>query len=40
MEPLHGPIKDYAWGSRSAIAELQGRPVPSATPEAELWLGA
>ncbi|WBB88758.1 mannose-6-phosphate isomerase, class I [Verrucosispora sp. WMMC514] len=40
MEPLHGPIKDYAWGSRSAIAELQGRPVPSAAPEAELWLGA
>ncbi|MTK01248.1 mannose-6-phosphate isomerase, class I [Micromonospora sp. CP22] len=40
MEPLHGPIKDYAWGSRSALAELQGRPVPSATPEAELWLGA
>ncbi|GIJ40483.1 mannose-6-phosphate isomerase, class I [Micromonospora andamanensis] len=40
MEPLYGPIKDYAWGSRSAIAELQGRPVPSAAPEAELWLGA
>ncbi|WP_341719137.1 mannose-6-phosphate isomerase, class I [Micromonospora sp. FIMYZ51] len=40
MEPLYGPIKDYAWGSRSAIAELQGRPVPSDGPEAELWLGA
>ncbi|MGW0506474.1 mannose-6-phosphate isomerase, class I [Micromonospora sp. NPDC003241] len=40
MELLHGPIKDYAWGSRSAIAELQGRPVPSDGPEAELWLGA
>ncbi|GIJ77909.1 mannose-6-phosphate isomerase [Micromonospora phaseoli] len=40
MEPLYGPIKDYAWGSRSAIAELQGRPTPSAGPEAELWLGA
>ncbi|WFE44838.1 mannose-6-phosphate isomerase, class I [Verrucosispora sp. WMMD1129] len=40
MEPLYGPIKDYAWGSRSAIAELQGRPAPSAVPEAELWLGA
>ena len=24
----------------SAIAELQGRPVPGAGPEAELWLGA
>ncbi|MBY8872211.1 mannose-6-phosphate isomerase, class I [Micromonospora sp. PLK6-60] len=40
MELLHGPIRDYAWGSRSAIAQLQGRPVPSAGPEAELWLGA
>ncbi|MFJ6195307.1 mannose-6-phosphate isomerase, class I [Micromonospora sp. NPDC092111] len=40
MELLYGPIRDYAWGSRSAIAELQGRPVPSAGPEAELWLGA
>ncbi|MFE9188791.1 mannose-6-phosphate isomerase, class I [Micromonospora sp. NPDC007208] len=40
MEPLYGPIRDYAWGSRSAIALLQGRSVPSAGPEAELWLGA
>ncbi len=40
MELLYGPIKDYAWGSRSAIAELQGRSVPSDGPEAELWLGA
>ncbi|MEU7589028.1 mannose-6-phosphate isomerase, class I [Micromonospora sp. NPDC049230] len=40
MEPLYGPIRDYAWGSRSAIALLQGRVVPSAGPEAELWLGA
>ncbi|MFF5171629.1 mannose-6-phosphate isomerase, class I [Micromonospora sp. NPDC000089] len=40
MEPLTGPIRDYAWGSRTAIAQLQGRPVPSAGPEAELWLGA
>ncbi|MGK5738469.1 mannose-6-phosphate isomerase, class I [Micromonospora sp. URMC 103] len=40
MELLYGPIRDYAWGSRSAIAALQGRPVPSDGPEAELWLGA
>ncbi|QLQ39406.1 mannose-6-phosphate isomerase, class I [Micromonospora robiginosa] len=40
MELLQGPIRDYAWGSRTAIAELQGRPVPSDGPEAELWLGA
>ena len=40
MEHLRSPIRGYAWGSRSVIAELQGRPVPSAEPEAELWLGA
>src|SRR5580658_5888748 len=40
MELLHPVIRAYAWGSRSAIAALQGRPVPSAGPEAELWMGA
>ncbi|WP_027659317.1 mannose-6-phosphate isomerase, class I [Salinispora fenicalii] len=40
MELLYGPIRNYAWGSRSAIATLQGRPSPSPEPEAELWLGA
>jgi mannose-6-phosphate isomerase len=29
----------YAWGSREAIAALQGRPA-SEGPEAELWIGA
>lgn len=38
--PLRGVIRPYAWGSRTAIAGLQGRPAPSDTPEAELWLGA
>jgi mannose-6-phosphate isomerase len=38
--PLRGVIRPYAWGSRSALAELQGRPAPSDAPEAELWLGA
>lgn len=33
-------VQPYAWGSRTAIAELQGRRVPSAGPEAELWIGA
>jgi len=33
-------VMPYAWGSRTAIATLQGRPVPSPTPEAELWMGA
>jgi mannose-6-phosphate isomerase len=40
MELLDNPMRRYAWGSRTAIAELQGRPVPSPHPEAELWLGA
>lgn len=31
--------RDYAWGSRSAIAEFRGRAAPGG-PEAELWLGA
>ncbi len=32
MEPLLGQIRPYAWGSRTAIAALQGRPVPSEGP--------
>lgn len=37
---LENPIQNYAWGSRTAIADLLGRPAPSALPEAELWIGA
>jgi mannose-6-phosphate isomerase len=40
MERLEGQIRPYAWGSRTVIATLQGRPAPSDGPEAELWLGA
>ena len=40
VRPLTGVIRPYAWGSRSVLAALQGRPVPSEGPEAELWLGA
>ena len=40
MELLQPVIRPYDWGSRHAIAELQGRPVPAAGPEAELWMGA
>lgn len=40
MRRLHNQIRQYEWGSREAIATVQGRPVPSATPEAELWVGA
>ena len=37
LEPVTQP---YAWGSHTVIAELQGRPAPTAKPEAELWMGA
>src|ERR1700722_6348666 len=37
LEPVTQP---YAWGSHTAIAELQGRPAPTQQPEAELWMGA
>lgn len=40
MDLLQGRIQNYAWGSRTAIAELLGKPVPAPLPEAELWMGA
>src|SRR3977135_1401919 len=40
MELLDNPVRRYAWGSRTVIADLLGREVPSPHPEAELWLGA
>lgn len=40
MESLRNAVRPYAWGSRTAIAELLGGPVPSPHPQAELWLGA
>lgn len=39
LYPLRNPIREYAWGSATAIAELLGWPA-SGTPQAELWLGA
>lgn len=33
-------VQPYAWGSHTAIAELQGRHAPTPGPEAELWMGA
>ena len=36
---LDNPIQNYAWGSKTALARLQGRPA-STEPEAELWIGA
>ncbi len=40
MELLRNAVRPYAWGSRTAIAELVGGPVPAPHPQAELWLGA
>lgn len=40
MDRLDNRVQPYAWGSRTAIAELRGAPSPSDTPEAELWMGA
>lgn len=37
---MENPVRDYAWGSRTALAGMQGRPVPATGPEAELWMGA
>lgn len=40
MDLLDNPVRGYAWGSRTAIAGLQGRPGPTADPEAEMWMSA
>lgn len=40
MKLLQNPVRPYAWGSRTAIAELLGQPTPSPHPQAELWIGA
>jgi mannose-6-phosphate isomerase len=37
---LRNPVRNYAWGSRTAIAELLGEPSPAPEPQAELWMGA
>lgn len=36
---LDNQIQNYAWGSRTCLAQLLGRPAAS-QPEAELWIGA
>jgi mannose-6-phosphate isomerase len=40
ISELCNVIQPYAWGSRSALAELRGDALPSQAPEAELWMGA
>lgn len=37
---MRNRIRPYAWGSRTAIAELLGEPSPAPHPQAELWVGA
>jgi len=37
---IDGAVRHYAWGSRTALAELTGRPLPTEHPEAEMWFGA
>ncbi|HET7783335.1 mannose-6-phosphate isomerase, class I [Pseudarthrobacter sp. GA104] len=39
MYQIDNVLRDYAWGSTTAIAALLGRP-ESGGPEAELWIGA
>ncbi|MGI5125664.1 mannose-6-phosphate isomerase, class I [Pseudonocardia sp. CA-107938] len=40
MELLDNPIRPYAWGSRTVLAELLGHESPAPHPQAEMWLGA
>src|SRR5260221_2942984 len=40
MYRLDNRVQEYAWGSRTAIAELLGQKAPSLRPQAELWMGA
>ncbi len=37
---LQNPIMPYAWGSRTALAELLDSPRAADTPQAELWMSA
>ena len=40
MQLLNNRVRPYAWGSRTTIAALLGKPVPAKHPEAEMWIGA
>ena len=37
---LENTIQNYAWGSKTYIADLLGKASPSAEPQAEMWIGA
>ncbi|MEZ8474692.1 mannose-6-phosphate isomerase, class I [Vibrio cyclitrophicus] len=38
--PLQNPIKNFQWGSITAMSELFAIPNPKQEPQAELWMGA
>ncbi|MCK8078702.1 mannose-6-phosphate isomerase, class I [Vibrio sp. 1CM2L] len=38
--PLQNPIKNFQWGSITAMSELFAIPNPKKEPQAELWMGA
>lgn len=40
MERLRNTLLEYAWGSKTALADLLGNPSPSVQPQAEMWMGA
>ncbi len=40
MDRLTPVVFNDAWGSHVSIASLQGRAIPAALPESELWMGA
>lgn len=40
MKIIEGALREYAWGSRTALASLRGSKCPADHPEAELWFGA
>lgn len=37
---LKNIVQEYAWGSKTSIPELLGKPSPSEKPQAEMWMGA
>ena len=37
---LKNPVLNYAWGSRTALAQLFNIPNPDSAPQAEMWMGA
>jgi mannose-6-phosphate isomerase len=40
IAPIRNPVQEYAWGSKTFIPRLLGKPSLSGKPQAELWMGA